>query len=653
MLYNQRLKRAHEEIEYIFRTLLTERGLKIREEQLQLSHQMLDALFYKQIALCDAGVGIGKTYAYLVACVVMRKYALNSTLLSGGKWPVVISTSSVALQEAIIGEYIPFLSKALREAGVIQTPIKAVIRKGKERFVCDNRLKLRLLAVQGKTKNARQKSALLSLRTHFDLDEIHGLSGFDRQRVCVPRICPKKCPDIADCRYQRYLHRAKNLGVFIQICNHNYLLADSIHRMKLYQPLLNDYHALIIDEGHKLPEAAQQMFGKSLSNDDMIELCHTLEREHCSEDAAKLKEVFSLLFACVEREYFIEDAEHYVFSPSGESWKALKTVIQQIKKTYQHTAGKIPRWTTHQLEEAGEVLARFYYSDRKYILYLKQDKNGSPSFCSARRDAPRLLEDSLWKRGIPSILTSGTLKAGSGFERIRQETGLSNMPNVQEYIFLSPFQYGQNCLLFLPQSLKKVKNGSREEAEMIAEHIKELICTTHGHTLVLFTSYTLMGNVYQILRDEIVYPLLEVWRHSQDEITRFKTQGNAVLFAAGSCWEGVDFPGDMVSSLIIVKLPFAVPDPIREAERERYSSLKEYIRSVIVPDMQKRLRQGFGRAIRTEQDTCVVSILDFRAVRGGRYHEDVLCALPPCKMAASLKDVEQFIRQRKGVEYYM
>ena len=112
------------------------------------------------------------------------------------------------------------------------------------------------------------------------------------------------------------------------------------------------------------------------------------------------------------------------------------------------------------------------------------------------------------------------------------------------------------------------------------------------------------------------------------------------FLAAGSCWEGVDFPGDMVSSLIIVKLPFAVPDPISEAQKKEYASLKDYIQAVIVPDMQKKLRQGFGRALRTETDTCVVSILDERAGEGGRYHEEVMCALPSCKMAKDIKDIQ-------------
>ena len=105
----------------------------------------------------------------------------------------------------------------------------------------------------------------------------------------------------------------------------------------------------------------------------------------------------------------------------------------------------------------------------------------------------------------------------------------------------------------------------------------------------------------QLLRDQIPFPMVQVWRNSQEEIARFKKMENAVLFAAGSCWEGVDFPGDMVSSLIIVKLPFSVPDPIHEAQKEQYRSLESYIQTIVVPDMQKKLRQGFGRAIRIEE----------------------------------------------------
>ena len=108
---NEYRRMAHEEVEEIFREILPQAGMKVREEQITLCHQMLSSLCGNKIALCDAAVGVGKTYAYLVACILFRKY---SQLLSGyfsmcgQSQPIVISTSSIALQEAIQREYIPF-----------------------------------------------------------------------------------------------------------------------------------------------------------------------------------------------------------------------------------------------------------------------------------------------------------------------------------------------------------------------------------------------------------------------------------------------------------------------------------------------------------------------------------------------------------------
>ena len=103
--------------------------------------------------------------------------------------------------------------------------------------------------------------ALQSLQSHYDLDCVTGLSGFDRRRVCVPRVCEKDCRKRNTCRYHQYLREARSKDIFIQVCNHNYLLADAAHRSKNLSPLLNDYGTLIIDEAHKLPDATQQMYG--------------------------------------------------------------------------------------------------------------------------------------------------------------------------------------------------------------------------------------------------------------------------------------------------------------------------------------------------------------------------------------------------------
>ena len=145
---------------------------------------------------------------------------------------------------------------------------------------------------------------------------------------------------------------------------------------------------------------------------------------------------------------------------------------------------------------------------------------------AVNREIPKYLDATLWSRGFPAILTSGTLKAGNGFARTRQMTGLEKETGVRECVAESPFCYKENCLLYIPEHLRPMKKGSREEAEQLAGQIRDLVCSTYGHTLVLFTSYTLMGNVHQLLRDQIPFPMVQVWRNSQEEIARFKKMEN-------------------------------------------------------------------------------------------------------------------------------
>ena len=104
----------------------------------------------------------------LIHILLLRKYSM---LTGRGnpleQRPVVVSTSSIALQKAILTEYIPFLSRVLLEQGIIQSPLRAVVRKGKEHFVCDNRLEQRIEAIRHKQKNAAQKEALSVSYTHL------------------------------------------------------------------------------------------------------------------------------------------------------------------------------------------------------------------------------------------------------------------------------------------------------------------------------------------------------------------------------------------------------------------------------------------------------------------------------------------------------
>lgn len=618
----------------------------MRETQIALCHAMLDSLFEGRITLCDAGVGIGKTHAYLVACLLWQIYRPAQLPRT-----VVISTSSVALQSAILKEYLPLLSRMLVQAGILDAPVRAIVRKGKERFVCEQRLAERFAQVLSKANDSgRQETALRALEKTCDLDEALGLSGFDRRHVCVPPFCPRDCTARDFCRYQQYLRDAQRANIMIQVCNHNYLLADAAHRQQGLRPLLKDYHVLVIDEAHKLPEAARQMYSRNVSHEDLSAFCRLLQREHLSREVSRLAEVQAALSTALARDDRLEEEARTAFVLTPSRARALEATITCLRQLAARLTLYLPGWVVGQLKDMADTLELFPNNDSHCVLYVQYDRQGAPMLCAASREVPAQLERALWATGRPAILTSGTLASGGSFARIKQMLGLERNIRTSSFEAMSPFDYERNCLLYIPRDMPSP--GNKRNVEALAHRIEELAKTVHGHALVLFTSYRLMGEVHALLRNRLPFPLLEAWRNGQQIIRLFKSLPNAVLLAAGPCWEGIDFPGDMVSLLVIARLPFPVPDPVSESEKAQYPSLHDYIQTVVLPDMQRKLRQGFGRAIRTETDTCTVAILDQRAQEGQRYHMAVLEALPKCRITDSLEDVARFIRERKTPEYF-
>ena len=653
---------AHQMIETIFRQQLPAHGMAVRAEQIELCHTMLDALYNKEVALCDAGVGLGKTYAYLVACLLWQSQRPRAL------WqPVVISTASVALQEAILQEYIPFLSSALLQCGYLSKPIQAVLRKGKERFVCDFHLleRQRQMAQRG-DRFTRRAAILRQAQECLDLDKLPSLSGFDRRQICVPEHCPRLCPARSRCRYQRYLRESNGTAVSVQVCNHNYLLADAFHRKNGWRPLLRDYQAAVIDEAHRLPEAAEQMLTRRLSAKELHQLAHRLEQQHLTRGAQQLRAATEVLTSvCQPQEPDRVRAERQVpYLPTQEQQAALGALQTCIDELLRRYPTRLPLSLHHQLQAVSATAALFARPQEDWIAYIEYDaasenQTNTPfALCAVPRDQPGYLRDLLWQREKPAVLTSGTLAAGDDFTHIRRQLGLGGGAAVQTVQVASPFNYAQNCLLvFPPWPAVHQMDKLNEEAtshERLARQIEQLIRAAHGHALVLFTSYDQMGHVYEQLEGRLPVPLFKAPRGGQWFVEQFKRCENAVLLAGGPYWEGIDFPGDRVSLLVIVRLPFPVPNPVREARRQQYPDLCSYIQTEIVPEMQQKLRQGFGRAIRTETDSCAVAILDPRAAPGGRYHQAVLDALPAgIPVTTEINEIQTFLRARKGPDFFL
>lgn len=219
------------------------------------------------------------------------------------------------------------------------------------------------------------------------------------------------------CRYQRYLEESRKQDIFIQICNHNYLLADAYHRAEGYKPLLADYRTVIVDEAHKLPEAAKQMFGKNLCMDDIREVAYYLEREHQTEEVRILRTVLYDALHVVGAEQKSGKGIRETFRHTTNSVISLWEGIEMLEFLLEKLERSVPKWIRNRLEDAKEVLECFCSSDEKYVRYLRFDTEQLPVLCAASREIPELLRKMLWDREewISAILTSGTLKAGAGF----------------------------------------------------------------------------------------------------------------------------------------------------------------------------------------------------------------------------------------------
>ena len=632
---DNRLK-AHKLIDHIFQDLLPAHGMAQRPEQIQLSHRMLEAMQDGRIALCDAGTGIGKTYAYLAAATAASAFPTGQIAR-----PIIISTSSIALQNAVLTEYLPLLSCVLMADGILTKPLKAVIRKGKSHYVCDERLDRRLRQVNPAKKNPEALTALRTLRETLDMDRVSHLSGYDRERVCVPQVCDCKQ---RDCRYQRFLKTCDRGQFLFQICNHNLLVADAIHRSEGKRPIFPEHSIIIVDEAHKLPEAAREMFGMTLTAGDIQSMIHQLSAERYLLAADVLAGTMGPLLRKLTQPR--EEAEpvdaylHLLTIPS----RSLLVIEKQVGRLLSAQGRR-------QLEKLRGTVSLFSSPRTNMILYTADDGDGGTMLCATVSDLTEQMRQVLWRPEHAFVLASGTLAVGDDFHRFRSQTGLMDGRRVTESVSLSPFDYKRNCLLYLPQL--PPSQSSETYYDELTDGIAELIRAAWGHALVLFTSYAAMSAVKDRLRErELSFPLFTLGRNAMHMTERFRQTPGAVLLATGAAWEGFDFPGDCVSLLVIPRLPFAYPDALKEKEREEYASLRQFIQNVAVPEMQIKLRQGFGRAIRTETDTCVIAILDERAGRGRRYNKAMLDALPEMRITGSPRAVTKFLRERKPESYF-
>ena len=249
-------------------------------------------------------------------------------------------------------------------------------------------------------------------------------------------------------------------------------------------------------------------------------------------------------------------------------------------------------------------------------------------------DLAPILRELLFDRLDTVLLTSATLAAGGEFEFLESRLGLQgeDSPVTVREIFASPFDFPVQCLFGIPTDLPEPREDEIGHGAALAKVVTDLAWASDGGMFVLFTSHAALRRAAAELRGTLGarWPLLVQGDASRDLLLRrFREAGNAILLGTDSFWEGVDVPGRALRALVLHKLPFKVPsEPITAARLERLAEQgADGFTSYLLPHAALKLKQGFGRLIRSRRDTGVVLLLDPRVVTK-RYGPLVLGGLP-------------------------
>lgn len=620
-------------------------GYEPRPGQLQMARAVETALARDSVLLVEAGTGTGKTLAYLAPA-----------LLSGKR--VVISTGTRALQDQIMGDALPLLERC------VGSPLSVAYMKGLSNYLCLRRFDLFRHGPESlRGAAARALPVLERWQQRTEIGDLSELSSLSDQSGVLSQVSSgsdtrmgARCKHFDSCYVTRMRKQAADAQVVV--VNHHLFFADLALRRggEAYGAgVIPDYDAVIFDEAHMIEDIATDFFGVSIATGRLETLVRDAERTlgamKLDGGAGSLVEQVALtgaaLFTALPRPAATEGGR-VPLDPAEFSGRvqapmfALDDALEALSGFAERHAERgdslvqLSRRAT-QVRNDLSLIADGGGEDR--VTWTSQRGRGV-TIGASPIDVGASLSQELFMRGHAVVLTSATLTTAGSFEFVRSRLGVEE--DAEELSLPSPFDYAAQAALYLPQDIGDPRDpGFLERA---ATEIVELVALTGGGAFVLCTSLRAMHALSKRCRPSMSRPVyVQGEAPSNLLLQRFREEGDAVLFATQSFWQGVDVPGDALRLVIIDKLPFDVPtDPLVESRcaRLQEQGVQPFMK-YLVPSAALSLKQGFGRLIRGRGDRGIVAILDDRLSRKG-YGKVLLRSLPDARRCTQLDEVREF-----------
>ncbi|MDH4199131.1 MAG: ATP-dependent DNA helicase [Spirochaetia bacterium] len=652
-----------------------------RKDQIEMSKNILASLMNESVYIVEAGTGIGKSFAYLIA-IIAYSYLTDER--------VIVTTETKNLQMQIFRKDIPSLKSLL---GV---DLAFELALGSSNYYC--RLRHDEAFVEGKFRDLVSESELERYNTwtkEVNENKIHGHI-FDMEKPFPedfwkfigrdPDGCPaNKCLHFNYCNYYRAKAAWNNSKIII--ANHHLFLYNLFNEKRTLPP----YSAVVFDEAHGLIQSGQSILTHRFSTETIREVSRKFESrikkslpqeayEEWSENWKNLESVWHVFFSSWEVQLslnFEENSRKIIFEKQNIDTKeclfllekicdniaelvidekdsgtlnALNGILKAVKKAmlfftyYQHmNFEKMVYW-------GEKIHSRFYL----FVCNLNLGDELSPLMTEGQVWTSATI--GYWPFDKRPRDKADLLRGGYFRDFMSEAFGQSpesdmGMDFKTDY-FESPFNYARQSVMYIPAHLSApewgASGGAKELYERnLMEEVLELIKLSGGGALVLFTSNYLLNHAGMIIKEQLNLPVFSQLEFGADlALKKFKETPNSVLLGTNSYWQGIDVTGKQLRSLIITKMMFTPPgDPLLQARSKILEKKNENpFMKISLPRSCLMLKQAFGRLIRSETDTGFVAILDSRLLHKN-YGKRMLANLPDIPLVKTLADLKSVIKK--------